>query len=88
MRKNMIFRSGKCKRGLQVYIGKWKRPYEKVAWGEENLAITTALHNIASFSHTLTTHCTLTSMGMLIYITYLKQLYKLIITRSISYTNC
>jgi hypothetical protein len=39
MWKNM-FSSGKCKRGLQVCIGKWKRPYEQVAWGEENLSIT------------------------------------------------
>jgi hypothetical protein len=35
MWKNMIFSSGKCKMGLQVCIGKWKRPYEQVAWGEE-----------------------------------------------------
>jgi hypothetical protein len=40
MWKNMFFNSGNCKKGLQVYIGKWKRPYEKVAWGEKNLAIT------------------------------------------------
>jgi hypothetical protein len=29
------------KRGLQVYIGKGKRPSEQVACGEVNLAITT-----------------------------------------------
>jgi hypothetical protein len=40
MWKNMIFISGKCKRGLQVCIGKWKNPFEQVAWGEVNLAIT------------------------------------------------
>ena len=40
MWKNMFFSSGNYKKGLQVYIGKWKRPYEKVAWGEKNLAIT------------------------------------------------
>jgi hypothetical protein len=39
MWKNMIFVSGKCKRGLQVYIGKWKNPSEKVAWGETNPSI-------------------------------------------------
>jgi hypothetical protein len=33
---------GIAKRGLQVCIGKWKRPSEQVAWGEENLAITDA----------------------------------------------
>jgi hypothetical protein len=38
--KNIIFSSGICKKGLQVYIGKWKRPSEKVSWGEANLAIT------------------------------------------------
>ena len=32
------------KTGLQVCIGKWKRPSEKVAWGEKNLAITTMLY--------------------------------------------
>jgi hypothetical protein len=42
MWKNMIFSSGKCKRGLQVYIGKLKMPFDQVAWGEENLAITDA----------------------------------------------
>jgi hypothetical protein len=42
MWKNMIFSSGNCKKGLQVCIGKWKRPSEQVAWGEENLAITDA----------------------------------------------
>ena len=40
MWKNMFFSSGNCKKGLQVYIGKWKRPFEQVAWGETNLAIT------------------------------------------------
>jgi hypothetical protein len=40
MWKNMIFISGKCKRGLQVCIGKWKRPFEQVAWGEANIFIT------------------------------------------------
>ena len=39
MWKNIIFFSGNCKRGLQVCIGKWKKPYEKVAWGEANLPI-------------------------------------------------
>jgi hypothetical protein len=29
------------KMGLQVYIGKWKRPSEQVAWRDENIAITT-----------------------------------------------
>jgi hypothetical protein len=38
MWKNMFFSSGNCKKGLQVCIGKWKRPSEQVAWGEENLA--------------------------------------------------
>jgi hypothetical protein len=42
MWKNMIFVSGKCKRELQVYIGKWKRHFEKVAWGEEKISITYA----------------------------------------------
>jgi hypothetical protein len=37
----MIFSSGNCKKGLQVSIGKWKRPFEQVAWGDTNLAITT-----------------------------------------------
>jgi hypothetical protein len=40
MWKNMFFSSGNCKKGLQVCIGKWKRPSEQVAWGEANLAIT------------------------------------------------
>jgi hypothetical protein len=40
MWKNMFFSSGNCKKGLQFCIGKWKRPSEQVAWGEENLAIT------------------------------------------------
>jgi hypothetical protein len=35
--------------------------------------IHTVLHSIVS-SHTLYTHCTLTSMGMLVYIASLKQL--------------
>jgi hypothetical protein len=39
MWKNMFFSSGNCKKGLQVCIGKWKRPSEQVAWGEANLAI-------------------------------------------------
>jgi hypothetical protein len=42
MSKNMFFISGKCKRGLQVYIGKWKIPFDKVAWGDENIPITDA----------------------------------------------
>jgi hypothetical protein len=40
MWKNIIFSSGNCKKGLQFCIGKWKIPYEKVSWGEENLSIT------------------------------------------------
>jgi hypothetical protein len=44
MWKNIIFSSGNCKKGLQVCIGKWKRPFEQVAWGEENLAITWGWH--------------------------------------------
>ena len=40
MWKNIIFFSGNYKKGLQVYIGKLKRPSKQVAWGEENLAIT------------------------------------------------
>jgi hypothetical protein len=39
MWKNIIFISGNCKKGLQVYIWKHKRPFDQVAWGEENLAI-------------------------------------------------
>jgi hypothetical protein len=39
MWKNMFFISRIFKKGLQVCIGKWKRPSEKVAWGEANLAI-------------------------------------------------
>jgi hypothetical protein len=31
---------GIAKRGLQVCIGKWKRPFEQVAWGEINFSIT------------------------------------------------
>jgi hypothetical protein len=31
-----------AKRGLQVCIGKWKMPFEQVAWGEENISITNA----------------------------------------------
>jgi hypothetical protein len=40
MWKHMIFSFGKCKRGLQFSIGKWKRSSEKVEWGEENISIT------------------------------------------------
>jgi hypothetical protein len=40
--ENIIFSFGICKNGLQVCIGKWKRPYGKVAWGEENIPITDA----------------------------------------------
>jgi hypothetical protein len=43
MWKNMFFSSGNFKKGLQVCIGKWKRPSEQVAWGEANLAITRLL---------------------------------------------
>jgi hypothetical protein len=39
--KIIFFISGNCKKVLQVFIGKWKRPSEQVAWGEENIAITT-----------------------------------------------
>jgi hypothetical protein len=42
MWKNMFFSSWNCKKGLQVCIGKQKMPFEKVAWGEKNLAITNA----------------------------------------------
>jgi hypothetical protein len=45
--------------------------------------IHTVLHYILTLAHTL-----LTSMGMLVYIASLKQLDKLIIIRSTSYTNC
>jgi hypothetical protein len=38
--KYVFLALGIAKRGLQVCIGKWKRPSEQVAWGEENLAIT------------------------------------------------
>jgi hypothetical protein len=48
MWKNMIFSSGKCKRGLQVCIGKWKRPSEQIAWGEANLAITITMPKMLS----------------------------------------
>jgi hypothetical protein len=49
MWKNMIFSSRKFKRGLQDYIGKWKRPSEQVAWGEANISITpTAIYLISS----------------------------------------
>jgi hypothetical protein len=40
MWKNIFFISGNYKKGLQVCIGKWKMPFEQVAWGEANLAIT------------------------------------------------
>jgi hypothetical protein len=40
MRKHIILSSGNCKKGLQDFIGKWKRPFEQVAWGEANIAIT------------------------------------------------
>ena len=33
---------GIIKGRLQVCIGKWKRPSEQVAWGEENISITDA----------------------------------------------
>ena len=36
----MFFSYGNCKKGLQVCIGKWKRPSKQVSWGEENLSIT------------------------------------------------
>jgi hypothetical protein len=39
MWKNVILRSGNCKKGLQVWIGKWKRPSDQVSWGEANLAM-------------------------------------------------
>jgi hypothetical protein len=47
MWKSTIFSSGNCKKGLQVCIGKWKRPSEQVAWGEANLAITVVSGEIA-----------------------------------------
>jgi hypothetical protein len=34
-----FFGSGKCKKGIQFCIGKWKITSEKVTWGEEKLAI-------------------------------------------------
>ena len=61
------------------------------------IAIANYMHRtIFSFIHkhcdtihfSLPTHCTFTSMGILVYIASLKQLDKLIIIRSTNYTNC
>jgi hypothetical protein len=46
MWKHMFFIFGNFKKGLQVCIGKWKRPYEQVALGEENIAITYGSFNV------------------------------------------
>jgi hypothetical protein len=54
---------GNCKKGLKVYIWKWKRPSEQVAWGEENVSITGGfcpnLHrlSIATWNPPISIHC-------------------------------
>jgi hypothetical protein len=40
--KILFLALGISRNGLQVCIGKWKRPSEQVSWGEENIAITYA----------------------------------------------